>query len=504
MGTIFAAIPSVLPQKSPLMKKSFILSILLFFITLTISAQTKTTVFGNLGVENVNISIVNTPYGTSTDAKGHYELPLYDRSEAINLYYSCIGYQDTVVSLSPKQLQRDSINISFKMRKMSYDLQEVGISASRDFYRSGTNRNIADMAFLDGKIYLLENHPKSSSMVVLNTDGNELARKDFDQLFEKLHIDAFNDLILVGQDSCLQVYLDEKQSIQPVSTFSRDDYRNKLLKIVCEFNGAYIVRTIVHDRGLYWLKFNHGKSQDFLYIMKDGSMEKPQYLCSFIDSLGYRACQSQWMKIQNEYHQAMAENFTLESIYEENGDRNSVREGESITSLSIKKAERGSPGIDLINEGIWDGNLVRLAETPTLLGMIQWYCSMLAKNEYQIVPLKVNDRLQFVGLDNRQIVEIGPDFKIAKRKPLTITSGEKQFKNEFLTDAATGKTYGLFVDNGMNYIGLYDPKAGTVGMGQKASKKIFPRVFKVHGGYAYSVYFDSGSNRGVINRVRIE
>jgi len=41
-------------------------------------------------------------------------------------------------------------------------------------------------------------------------------------------------------------------------------------------------------------------------------------------------------------------------------------------------------------------------------------------------------------------------------------------------------------------------------MGQKASKKIFPRVFKVHGGYAYSVFFDSGSNRGVISRVKIE
>ena len=491
------------PQ-SPLMKKNYIITTLLFFIVLTLSAQTKTIVFGNLGVENVNISIVNTPYGTSTNAKGHYELPLYDRSEAINLYYSCIGYQDTVVSLTPKQLQRDSINISFKMRKMSYDLQEVGISASRDFYRSGTNRNIADMVFLDGKIYLLENRPKSSSMVVLNTDGDELARKDFDQLFENLHIDAFNDLILVGQDSCLQVYLDEKQSIQPVSTFSRDDYRNKLLKIVCEFNGAYIVRTIVHDRGLYWLKFNHGKSQDFLYIMKDGSMEKPQYLCSFIDSLGYRACQSQWMKIQNEYHQAMAENFTLESIYEENGNGNSVREGESNIYVRTKKAERGSPGIDLINEGIWDGNLMRLAETPTLLGMIQWYCSMLAKKDYQIVPLKVNDRLQFVGLDNRQIVEIGPDFKIAKRQPLTITSGEKQFKNEFLTDAATGKTYGLFVDDGMNHLGLYDPIKGTIGMGQKASKKIYPRVFKIYGGYAYSVFFDSGSNRGTISRVKIE
>ena len=486
------------------MKKSFTFIIALLFLAFSLSAQTKTIVFGDLSVENVNISIVNTPYGTSSDAKGHYELPIYDRTTTVNLYYSCIGYQDTLVSLTPKQLQHDSINISFRMRKMSYDLQEVGVTASRDFYRTGTNRNIADMVFLDGNIYLLENKPKSSTMVVLDTDGGELARKDFDQLFEKLHIDAFNDLILVGQDSCLQVYLDEKQSIQPVSTFSRDDYRNKLLKIVCEYNGAYIVRTIVHDRGLYWLKFNHGKTQDFLYVMKDGSMEKPQYLCSFVDTLGYRACQSQWMKIQNEYHQAMAENYTLESIYDENGDGHPVREGESITSISIKKAERGSPGIDLINEGTWDGNLVRLAETPTLLGMIQWYCSMMAKKEFQIVPLKVNGMLQFVGLDNREIAVIGPDFKVAKRQQLKITSGEQYFKNEFLIDKATGKTYGLFVEDGMNHIGLYDPEAGTVGMGQKASKKIFPRVFKVHGGYAYSVFFDSGSNRGVISRVRIE
>lgn len=452
------------------MKKNSTLTLLLLFLAFSLFAQTKTTVYGNLGVENVNISIVNTPYGTSTDAKGHYELPIYDRTEAINLNYSCIGYQDTVVSLTPKQLQRDSLNISFKMRKMSYDLQEVGVTAYQDFYRSKTNRNIADMAFFDGKIYLLENKPKTSSMVVLNTEGIEQARKDFDQLFEKLHIDAFNDLILVGQDSCLQVYLDEKQSIQLVSTFSRDDYRNKLLKIVCEYNGAYIVRTIVHDRGLYWLKFNHGKSQDFLYVMKDGSMEKPQYLCSFIDTLGYRACQSQWMSIQNEYHIAVAE---------ENG-------------------------IDLINEGIWDGNLVRLAENSSLLGKIQWYCSIMAKQEYHITPLIFNNILQFADLDNREIVEIGDDFKIAARRPLKITSGEKYFKNEFLNDQATGKTYGLFVKDGMNHIGIYNPQVGTVGMGQKASNKIYPRVFKVHDGYAYSVFFDSGSNCGVINRMKIE
>ena len=161
-------------------------------------------------------------------------------------------------------------------------------------------------------------------------------------------------------------------------------------------------------------------------------------------------------------------------------------------------------GIDLINEGTWDGNMVRLAENSSLLGKIQWYCSIMAKKEYSITALVFSDFLQFIGLDNREIVEIGADFKIAKRQPLKITSGEKFFKNEFLTDKATGKTFGLFVDDGVYHLGLYDPKAGTVSMGQKASKKVYPKVFKVHGGYAYSVFFDSGSNRGVINRVKIE
>ena len=52
------------------MKKNFILALLSLLFASSIFAQTKTTVYGNLVEENVNISIVNTPYGTSTDAKG--------------------------------------------------------------------------------------------------------------------------------------------------------------------------------------------------------------------------------------------------------------------------------------------------------------------------------------------------------------------------------------------------------------------------------------------------
>lgn len=445
-------------------------TLLLALICLLGNMRAQTTkVYGRLGVENVNISVLNTQYGTSSDSKGHYTLPIFDRTKTVNLYYSCIGYQDTIVSLTTNQLERDSINISFRMRKQDYSLQEVGVTASRDFYRSKRGRNIADMAFLDGDIYLLENKPKVSSLVVLDSEGSEKTRKDYDKLYEKLYIDCFDDVILVGQDSCLQIYLNEQDSIKQVSVFSRELYREKLLRIVCVFNGAYIIKTEVHDKGLYWLKYNHGKSQDFGYILKDDPKKELHRLCGFLDTIGYISCQSQWMAIQTEYHQAVAE----------------------------------SEGIDLINEGIWDGYMISLGENSSLLFKIQWYCTIAAKKDYCIIPLIFSDFLQFVDVDNHQIAEINKDFELASKRPLKVTSGDKYFKNEFLKDGATGNAYGLFIQDGVNYLGLYDPVNGTVGMGQKASKVAYPKVFKVNDGYAFSVYYDSYRNQGVISRTKV-
>lgn len=450
------------------MKRHFIIIVLLCLFG-KLGAQTKTVVYGNLGVENVNISVLNTPYGTSSDSKGHYALPVYDRSQQIHLYYSCIGYQDTIVSLMPKQLRQDSVNVSFKMRKQDYSLQEVGVTASRDFYRSKRGRNITDMAFLGDNIYLLENKPKTSSVVVLDLEGTEIARMDYKKLYEKLYVDCFHNMILVGQDTCLQIYLNDQDSLLSLAPFSREAYRDKLLRMVCEFNGAFIIKTAVHDKGTYWLKYNHGKSQDYEYIMKDDPERKTHPLCSFLDTIGYIGCQSQLMAIMSEYHQAVAE------------------EG----------------GIDLINEGIWDGYLLSLAQNGGLIFKIQWYCTIAAKKEYCIIPLLFTDYLQFVDVDNREIVTINKDFEIAFRRSLRVVSGENYFQNEFLKDEATGKAYGLFIQDGVNYLGLYHPTEGWVGMGSKASKGSYPRVFRVNDGYAYSVFYDSNRMQGVINRVRI-
>ena len=448
------------------MKKNSTLTLLLLFLASSLLAQTKTNVYGNLGVENVNISIVNTQYGTSTDAKGHYELPIFDRTEAVNLYYSCIGYQDTLVSLTPRQLQRDTINISFKMRKMSYDLQEVGVSAYSDFYRSSRGTNIADIAFSRNKILVLENGKKNSTLRLLDLDGNDLASTDFETLYDELYIDAFGDFLLLSQDTCLQVCFDTAGKALPVSTFTKDLFRDKIQKVVFEFNDAYLLRNTAYEKRDYYVKEFHGQAQTYNYVLKSDTLKQRHFLYRFIDTVAVNVCQSYLNEIFAVYNSLVPEN-------------------ENELAL-----------------GVWNGNLLRLAVNYKVHKRIGWYCQVLA-TEYHTKALKFNGFIQLVDLENLEIVEFDKDFQLSGKRPLTIVSGKNLFANQFLTDEATGKIYGLFVQNGIHYLGLYDPTQGTVSMGQKACNNIYPRVFKVHDGYAYSVYFDNARMIGKIDRVKL-
>ena len=154
------------------MKHKFYYSILLLVACLmgklNATAQHKTVVYGNLGVSNVNISISNTSYGTSTDATGHYKLTLYDNTKTNNLYYSCIGYQDTLVSLTSRQLQRDSINISFRMRKQNYNLKEVTVTAKQKLY--GEKYYFMDFEVFDHTICILAACPNKNLRCLIMAD----------------------------------------------------------------------------------------------------------------------------------------------------------------------------------------------------------------------------------------------------------------------------------------------------------------------------------------------
>ena len=423
-------------------------------------------VAGSVGVAYVNISVLNTRYGTSSDAEGRYELLLFDRNKPVDLLYTCIGYRDTVVSLTPRMLQHDSVGISFVMRRTEYDLQEVGVSASRDFYRNGRSTYIADIAFANGKILVLENK-KQSVLTLLDGEGDVIASTAFSGNYDELYTDCFGNPILIGQDSCLQVYFDEKGKALPVSVFTNDQYRDKIRKVVFEFNDGYLFRNTAYEKRDFYVKDLHGQAQTYSYVLKNDTLKRKHFLHRFIDSVAVESCQSYLNEIFALYYAKVPEN-----------------ENEILL-------------------GIWNGNLLRLAIDYQLHFKIAWYCQIQA-TEYHTTALKFEKFMQLIDLEKYEMVEVDKDFQITRKRPLKVVSGEKYFNNRFLTDGGTGKTYGLFVKDGMNYLGLYDPESGTVGMGQKACREAYPRVFKVHGGYAYSVYFDRERQYGRINRMKID
>ena len=337
---------------------------------------------------------------------------------------------------------------------------------AESFYRTRGNRYIADVAFSGNQMLVLENSSRTSNLCLLDLDGNKLSETAFQQLYEELYIDCFGDLLLMNRDSCLQVYFDAQLKAVPLTTFSKQEFQEKLAKVVLEFNDAYVLRDMVYDKHDYHVQEFHGQAQTYSYILKDDPDKKKRQLYRFIDTEAIKTCQDYLNRIMATY------NYDV------------------------------PPEVNELYLGTWDGDLLHLTQTFNVHLQVLWYRQFVAK-EYHTVALKIKEKLQLIDLQRLEIVEVDKDFKVSEPRSLKVLYGAPYFKNQFLTDEATGKTYGLFARDGMNYLGVYNPAKGTVSMGGKASDNIYPRVFKVHGGYAYSVFFDKDRAQGILSRVKI-
>lgn len=342
---------------------------------------------------------------------------------------------------------------------------------AESFYRTRGNRYIADVAFSGSQILVLENTNRTSTLCLLDLEGNQLSETAFKQIYQELCIDCFGDCLLLNQDSCLQVVFDKNLKAMPLTTFSRQQFLDKVAKFVLEFNDAYILRDMVYDKYDYHVQEFHGQTQSYSYVLKNDPDKTQHPLCRFVDTKAVEACQTYLNRIMAMYNNVVP------------------------------------PEVNELRLGTWDGDLLRLTSDFYVHLHVIWYRKFVAK-EYHTTALKTNNILQLIDLQQLKIWEIDKDFKhlfngFSDVRPLKILSGEEHFKNQFYTDEAMGKTYGLFEKDGINYLGLYNPIKGTVSMGQKASEKIYPRAFKVHGGYAYSVYFDKEQCQGVLSRVKI-
>ena len=186
------------------MKQHLLIIALLCLFEGTYAQTTK--VYGNLGVPNVNILVLDTKQGTVSDAKGNYTLLLSEQSKRVNLLYSCIGYQDTVVSLTPTQLQKETVNISFHMRSKNYSLEEVTVSekAPEIVYHEKLISLIA-YEINEMGLYMIVYRKSSNALLHLSLDFDTLSVLPIDRKYNRLYKDVYGQIHLIGYDSTYQI-----------------------------------------------------------------------------------------------------------------------------------------------------------------------------------------------------------------------------------------------------------------------------------------------------------
>ena len=259
------------------MKKLFLI-IFLFFCGMTIFAQNDYSIIkGNVVEKNVNISIINTSFGVSSDDNGDFIMMLPKMENKVGLLFSCIGYEDTLVSVIPN---RDTINLIFKMKETFYMLDAVGVSADKIKHYSEPGYVMYDFEIFDDKIFVLQR--KGNSVKECRILVQDLWLDPIDTISVPKHIEPTEIILdctescqLIGKDSVYQLV--KKNDIYDLMFQTEKARYNKILKDIIFFTDKYIYFNKLKIDGYY---------SEFFRIGKESKEKEMMFVCD--DTKSYR------------------------------------------------------------------------------------------------------------------------------------------------------------------------------------------------------------------------
>ena len=276
------------------MKKLLLTITLLLCGIITFAQENNYSVIkGNVGEKNVNISIINTNFGVSSDDKGNFIMALPRTDKQVGLLFTCIGYQDTLVSVTPN---RDTININFKMKETTYMLEAVGVSADKIIVKSDPKYVMFDFEIFDDKVFVLQR--KGNSLKECRILVQDLWLDAVDTINipkhiepEKIIIDCTESCQLIGADSVYQVV---KMNSSYELMFPAEKARyNKVLKDIIFFTDKYIYFNELQMDGYYSKFFRIGKEskeKEMMFVCDDTKSyrnikEEKQWHINYLEQL---------------------------------------------------------------------------------------------------------------------------------------------------------------------------------------------------------------------------
>ena len=256
------------------MKKLFLISSLLFLCGIITFAQDNnySVVKGNVGEKNVNISIINTNFGVSSDDNGDFIMALPKTDKQVGLLFTCIGYQDTLVSVVPN---RDTIEINFKMKEAYYMLEAVGVSADKIIVKSAPKYVMFDFEIFDDKVFVLQR--KGNTLNECRILINDLWLDSIDAITipnhikpEEIIVDCTESCQLIGTDSVYQV-VKNNDTYELMFPTEKGRY-DKVLKDIIFFTDKYVYFNELLMDGYISNFFRIGKEskeKEMMFVMND-------------------------------------------------------------------------------------------------------------------------------------------------------------------------------------------------------------------------------------------
>ena len=248
---------------------------------------------GNVAEKNVNISIINTNFGVSSDDNGNFIMVLPRTDKQVGLLFTCIGYQDTLVSVTPN---RDTINLNFKMKETTYMLEAVGVSADKIIVKSDPKYVMFDFEIFDDKVFVLQR--KGNSLKECRILVQDLWLDPIDTISipnhikpEKIIVDCTESCQLIGADSVYQV-VKMNSSYELMFPAEKERY-NKVLKDIIFFTDKYIYFNELQMDGYYSKFFRIGKEskeKEMMFVCDDTKSyrnikEEKQWHINYLEQL---------------------------------------------------------------------------------------------------------------------------------------------------------------------------------------------------------------------------
>ena len=275
--------------------KKLLLTITLLLCGIITFAQDNnySVVKGNVGEKNVNISIINTNFGVSSDDNGDFIMALPRADKQVGLLFSCIGYEDTLVSVVPN---RDTIEINFKMKETFYMLEAVGVSADKIIVKSDPKYVMFDFEIFDDKIFVLQR--KGNTLKECRILVQDLWLDPIDTISVPKHIEATEIIVdctencqLIGKDSVYQV-VNMNDTYELMFPTDKERY-NKVLKDIIFFTDKYIYFNELQMDGYYSKFFRIGKKskeKEMMFVCDDTKSyrnikEEKQWHINYLEQL---------------------------------------------------------------------------------------------------------------------------------------------------------------------------------------------------------------------------